>query len=161
MRIFNLLVYILLFNFTFIHAATEDWSVADMEDSKIWLHKSNPDVTGSIQILKRKEPLNWNTINKDSFYKNFESQKKKSLSLIGVRTWNVSSYKFETKNGLKQLTIEGSYTDHRGNEVVFKELHIFKRHETIQTLHTRPVTLKDDLKYEDDFFTIALQEMNL
>ena len=139
-------------------AGPSDWTLADMDDSKIWLHKHNTDITGSLQAIKRDEPLEWSAIDKKSFYQQFEERKKRSLGIIGVRDWKATNYKFETRDGVESLIIEGTYFDPSGIEVFFKELHLFYPTETLQFLYTQPITISNAKKYEEEFFSFALTE---
>lgn len=139
-----------------VFAMSSDWILSDMEDSKVWLHKKNSNITGSLQTLTREEPLDWSKIDKRKFYQDLEASKKRSLSIVGVKDWKASQYKFENNEGTERLIIEGSYVDSAGVEVIFKEVHVFRLKETVQLLHTRPKELAQDKTFENDFFSFAL-----
>lgn len=158
--VFKLITFIVFFNSSLVLAAASDWNKSEMDESKIWIHKKNSDITGTILTIKRDGPLNWNDINKSSFYQRLEESKKRSLGIIGIHEWKASHYKFETVNGVERLMIEGTYVDSSGLEVLFKEIHVFQAQKTIQLLHTRPKALQTEKKYEEDFFSFALAEVD-
>lgn len=152
----HVLLFIHFFACPLAFATSSDWILSDMEDSKVWLHKKNSNITGSLQTLTRDEPLDWSKIDKRKFYQELEASKKRSLSIVGVKDWKASQYKFETLDGNERLVIEGSYIDSAGVEVVFKEVHVFRLKETVQLLHTRPKEFAQNTTFEDDFFNFAL-----
>lgn len=153
---FKYFAFTVLFFISSAFAGPSDWSQAEMDDTTIWLHKKNTDITGSLQSIKRDGPLDWTNIDKKKFYQDLEERKKRSLSIIGVKNWIASEYKFVTKDGVESLEIKGSYIDPSGVEVVFKELHLFQADETLQLLYTQPSSLSGNKNYEQEFFTFAL-----
>lgn len=154
----NLILFFLL-TLSSAFASYDNWQVTSLNDSKIWQHKTNPNITGTIQKLGRSTVLDWSKINKKTFYQSFEQNKKTGLSFLGVKNWKASSYKWETALEGEKLIIDGSYTDSAGLQVVFKEIHIFQNKNTLQILHTRPLELGQNKKLEEEFLTIAAQEV--
>ncbi|MCY4524219.1 MAG: hypothetical protein OXB84_05735 [Halobacteriovoraceae bacterium] len=131
----------------FIHSVlpltvqASNWKLARQTNNiKIWLHNSNPHITGSLEI---KTNTNRRVIKEKSFLKKFKNRRRKIHSLIGVYNWQASDYQWFTKKNYHQLNISGSYFDFTDKKILFDEVHIFKDNRLIQMLHTRPIQVKN------------------
>jgi hypothetical protein len=130
----------------------ENWRlVRDEESVKTYLHRSDTNVAGSVQINRRKEPIDWNKVTREDFFKSLEEKKKQLLSLIGVTDWIASDYTWTNRRSINELTVVGTYKDSSGQVVQFRELHLFKERRTVQILYTQSIGAKVTAKTADDF----------
>ena len=127
----------------------KNWKLSrDTNNVKVWQLVANPNVTGSIE--KRDTEIDWSTIKKKESLEKFKNRRKKILSLIGVYDWKAYEHKWSFKKDFHQLNINGSYRDSFNKKITFSEVHIFKRNQIIQMLHTRPYHMKDGQKLSQD-----------
>ncbi|MGZ3800809.1 MAG: hypothetical protein ACXVCL_11630 [Bdellovibrio sp.] len=130
----------------------KDWRlVRDVEGVKTFLHRSDIDVTGAVQVNENKTATNWSKIKKEEFLKSLEENKKQALSLIGVTEWTASEYIWNNQNDITELLVVGTYKNSASQFIQFRELHIFKEKKTIQVLYTQPVGAKVSSKTGENF----------
>src|SRR5690606_37208661 len=74
----------------------ERWILSsELDDVKVWQLKSDPDVTGSLQEKKPSRKLDWSKVGTESFFKDFEKDKIKMLSYIGITEWKAEKYQWK------------------------------------------------------------------
>jgi hypothetical protein len=122
-------------------ALPKGWVLArHVDDVKIWMLNSNPEITGS----ERPQELKLEGID----FEKFEEKKKKLLGLFGVRDWRASSYR---RDGGK-LIVLGTYVDSKNRTILFKEIHSPSK----QLLFTRPVLAT---KEESESHELLMKEL--
>lgn len=150
-----------LLNISFCYANnfSNQWNLAsDIDGVKVWSLKSNSDVTGSWQEVAGKKNLDWSVAGQKGYFQSFEAKKKKMLSFIGISKWKAGHYKWVKKSHWHELNVNGHYQDSSGQEIVFKEVHLFHPDKTIQILHTRPAALKNGEELSKQFFSFVKPE---
>lgn len=144
-------IFILLLPFITL-AQPSGWKLArDTNGVKVWLLEKNPDITGSLVIRKEQNKINGLIIKGDKLFQDFENKKKKMLTYIGVNDWKASNYEWFPDK--RELFVEGTYRDSYGHLIVFAEIQSFKDEESIQILHTRPLSIIDGKKYEQEILS--------
>lgn len=129
----------------------EDWILSsDLDDVKVWQLKTNTDVTGSWQEKKPSKKLDWSKVGTEDFFKDFEKDKIRMLSYIGITEWKAEKYQWKELPSGHELTIEGHYLDSGHKKIAFTEVYLFQKFKTIQILQTRPISVS--AKYAEDFF---------
>lgn len=129
-----------------------EWKLtSNLDNVKVWMLKSNQNVTGALQTSSSNKKINWGNISKDQFFKNFESNKKRTLLLIGVRDWQATSYKWNRVNDAHELVVVGTYIDPGQQKTSFKETQIYKSQRTYQILNTWPTSVSNGEKLADEF----------
>jgi hypothetical protein len=89
-------------------AFNSEWILATNEENvKVWLRKGNSEVTGSVEKRTRQTLTNWSTIKNGSYFKKYEAQKQKMLSLIGVTHWQTTQSTWKKSKSYFFLSIEG------------------------------------------------------
>ncbi len=152
-------IIFLISTHAFAQAIGNQWKLSRNEnDVKVWQLIKNTDVTGSLQVMEKKQETNWAKISKDTFFKNLEEKKKKTLSLIGVRDWTATNYRWtDTANG-PELNISGSYRDSSDTKIEFQEIHLFRKKKTIQILLTKPADYKLEPALSKNFIDAIMLE---
>ncbi|MBP9680843.1 MAG: hypothetical protein KBD76_05525 [Bacteriovorax sp.] len=143
-------------------AFNSEWILATNEENvKVWLRKGNSEVTGSVEKRTRQTLTNWSTIKNGSYFKKYEAQKQKMLSLIGVTHWQTTQSTWKKSKSYFFLSIEGSYTDSSQQDIVFIEEHFYFPTQTIQLLHTRPRTLIEGDKLGKEILNEMKKEVGI
>lgn len=144
--------------FSSVAFASEWKQTSDMDDVKVWMLKSNPDVTAAFQTSIPKEKIDWSKVDKENFFKKFESDKKRSLGIVGIKEWKATNYKWtKTQDGF-ELVVEGTYLDPSQQKTSFKETQFYKSQKTYQILNTWPTSVKDGQKLADEFVSNLKKE---
>ena len=146
MKLFLVIIFFIFFSIN-LWALAPHWKlISNINGVKNWQLKTNVNVMVSLERRSLNKKIDWSKVNQKSFFKKIENKKKKILKLIGISKWKANLYTWSTQEGSPKLEIQGSYLDSLGNEVSFLEIHVYRRKETIQMLHTYP---KGDLKRDE------------
>lgn len=152
MRGFIFLISFFMVSELFASSLQEEWKLtSNMDDVKVWLLKSNVDVTAAFQTSTPEEKIDWSKVEKENFFKSFEENKRNSLKLMGISNWKATSYKWtKVKNGY-ELVVLGSYTDSSKQNVSFKETQIYTEDKSYQILNTWPTSFASGEKISNEF----------
>lgn len=151
-----------LFSFSLCYADSfnNDWNLtSNIDGVKVWMLRSNSDVTGSWQEIVGKKSLDWSIVDQKNYFQSFEAKKKKMLSFVGISKWRADHYKWTKNSQWHELNVKGHYQDSSGQEIAFKEVHLFHPGKTIQILHTRPASLKNGEEFSKQFFSFIKPEV--
>ena len=151
MKVIIILTLVFVFYYLPVHAQFPGWKkVQELGDIKVWHLISNTNVTGSLQIKKTKSKMDWSSKNWSEYLKSLEKEKSKVLSLFNISNWKGEKYNWKKKDGYYLLEIEGSYNNHTGTPIAFKEIHLFYPDKTIQVLHTRPIGIQNGERFSKE-----------
>ena len=103
---------------------------------RVYSHKEKKQYKLSIQTTKVYSKK-WKDSKRSDVYKNVISQKKKMLSLLGIKNWRVTSQKWTPTQEVSTLEIKGDYLNSRDKKVEFHEVHEFGLKQKTQYLFTR------------------------
>ena len=106
------------------------------EDAFTYFLKSSPNVAGSFHLIKQTRPLNWQSINGETFFKQIEEQKKHIFSTIGFTQWKAKKYDWKKKNNHFELSLAGTFKDSNDKTTFFWEVHLFAPLNTLQIVIT-------------------------
>ena len=151
-------IFLLFSFFSSLIAQEEQWLLKRQEGHfRLWLHKDNYLVTGTLERSKKNTKVHAPNFNDNTFLKHIEASKRKTLKFIGISQWKVHHHKWHPQK--KILLFEGSYLNSDNKKVNFMEWHHFKDDETIQILHTHPHDIKHGKQYQNDFLTFVQKNM--
>ncbi len=121
----------------------------DTQIVKTWKLKKTKGVYASLTTKKveTKAPLE-----KKDYLENFEKDKVRILSFVGVSNWQSTKINWSVVNGHPALEIHGKYVDRKNEVISFVEFHYFKDEQIIQMLYVAPETFKTQRKYYQSFF---------
>ncbi|MBC75642.1 MAG: hypothetical protein CME64_06470 [Halobacteriovoraceae bacterium] len=137
-------ILLLLLSFPLKAEVPKGWNLVRSDlGVEVWLKESNHNITASIEIEKAKNQLTWSSVNNTEYFKTLTKSKKKQLSLIGIRNWKSSDYRWVEGPKSKQLIVRGSYTDPSNRKIHFLEVHTFFTTFNKRVLHTWPTDSKE------------------
>ena len=150
------MILILFISINVVIASPKGWKLVNETDGfKVWQLSKNPAVTGSSHNVKNEKIINWDQIKSEVFFKKFVKEKKKILSIVGIKDWHAKDYYWHKVKKKYELEVKGTYIDSAGMKVSFKEIHIYGKNSTFQLLHTRPHNIKDGLEFEKQILDYA------
>ena len=82
--------------------------------------------------------VNWNKINPDTFFTKIIEDKNLLMTMIHIFDWTTNDRKWVKKGKGFELTMQGSYTDKKGEKIYFSEYHFYLPRTTHQILITSP-----------------------
>jgi len=121
------------------------------DDVWLWQLKGDYDVVGTLRTTMKVRSLNWNKIQLGNYFKKFESDKKRFLSLMGISHWKAKKYKWIKRKKYYELKVQGSYTNSSAENINFIEHHLFLKNHTYQILFTSPKRRKISRKISGHF----------
>lgn len=146
---------------TFVHAGTsEKWNLVNQShETKIWLFKTNSEVTSAYQTSTPKSSIDWSKFNEKNFFKKFEANKEKSLKAIGIKNWKIEGYKWSKTPFGHELVTEGMYLNPSNKKIHYREIQIYKEQKTYQILNTWPETFSSGKELSSDFVKDLREEL--
>lgn len=141
MRVFIILLFLIPLNGLAYQVDLKEWQLLDdSENLKLYSHKKQKGHKLSIQ-LKKAYYKDWHKASAQVVYKRTVASKKKMLSFLKIKNWEISSKKWlpQTKENprVSRLEIKGRYTNSRNKNVEFHEIHEFSDGEKKQYLFTK------------------------
>ncbi len=122
------ILFILCFN-----SFAQEWVLLrKLDKTKLWKVTGVENVFGAItesQISKKSQEL--------SSFEQFQEEKKKSLSYMGISNWNVDNHFIKKEKKGTSLFVRGTYQDSLGQKTLFAEKHIFKKNKVIRYTYTQ------------------------
>ena len=121
------------------HSNIEGWKFVRLADG-VFTYKLEKDknTVGVFHSQTAQNSVNWNKINPDTFFTKIIEDKNLLMTMIHIFDWTTNDRKWVKKGKGFELTMQGSYTDKKGEKIYFSEYHFYLPRTTHQILITSP-----------------------
>ena len=139
----NIIVPVFILFFMYSNMSFAQWTLKrKYSDTSIYVSEHSTRLTVNYRTTVPKEKQF-----SEDLIKQIEKEKRKLLSLVGIREWKVTKSRVYKNKGQTRVKLFGSYLDHSGVKIYFFEYHFYTASKKLHLLltNTSQAALKKDI----------------